>query len=161
MSSEPGAGQQTGLPIRKFYLLSFAVAGHFIRSAVISTATNYNVLDIRPEESAAFFKKLTVSLPDLREQTRALQRYDDEWVYAWNPLQATPLVSFDPTHADRIICPIPMFLLRRATDGLFYDLVNSPGFDNAYGAAFQRYVGLVLHELLKSPKFQVTAEEPY
>ncbi len=64
-------------------------------------------------------------------------------------------------HPDRVICPIPMFLLRRASDGLFYDLVKSPGFDNAYGTAFQNYVGLVLGEVLKPPSFHVTGEEPY
>lgn len=158
---ESAVEQQTGLPIRKFYQLSFAVSGHFLKSSGISTATDYKVLGISLEQSAAFFRRLTASLPALREQTNACQRYDDGWLYAWNPLQATPLISFDPTHVDRVICPIPMFLLRRATDGLFYDLVNSPGFDNAYGAAFQNYVGLVLLELLKPPKFHVAAEEPY
>jgi hypothetical protein len=39
--------------------------------------------------------------------------------------------------------------------------VKRPGFDSAYGAAFQNYVGLVLHVLLKPPKFHIAAEEPY
>lgn len=158
---EPAVEQQTGLPIRKFYQLSFAVSGHFIKSPSMSTAIDYSVLDISLDKSQAFFRRLTASLPALRERTLTLQTYDDRWLYAWNPLQATPLVSVDPSHPDRVICPIPMFLLRRASDGLFYDLVNSLGFDNAYGSAFQNYVGVVLRELLKTPRFRVAAEEPY
>lgn len=82
-------------------------------------------------------------------------------VLAWNPLQARPLVAFDPSYPERAYCPIPMYMLRRTSDGLFYDLVKTTGFDDAYGAAFQSYVGTVLAELLKPPKFEVLAEAPY
>jgi hypothetical protein len=158
---EPAVEQQTGLPIRKFYQLAFAVSGSFLRSAGINMATDYSAIGVSKEEGAAFFRKMSTTLPLLREQTRAFQSYDDGWLYAWNPLQAKPLVSFDPSYPERAFCPIPMYMLRRASDGLFYDLVNTPGFDNAYGAAFQNYVGTVLRELLKPPKFEVLAETPY
>jgi hypothetical protein len=158
---EPAVKQQTGLPIRKFYQLAFALSGHFLKSAGIDMATDYSVIGVSKEESAAFFDKMSTTLPVLREQTRELQSYDDGWLYAWNPLQAKPLISFDPSYPERAYCPIPMYMLRRASDGLFYDLVKTPGFDNAYGAAFQNYVGTVLREILKSPKFEVMAETPY
>jgi len=158
---EPAVEKQTGLPIRKFYQLAFAVSGHLLKSSGINMANDYGVIGISKDESAAFFQKISTTLPVLREQTRALQSYDDGWVYAWNPLQATPLVAFDPAYPERAYCPIPMYMLRRVSDGLFYDLVKTPGFDNAYGAAFQNYVGIVLRELLKPPKFEVLAEAPY
>jgi hypothetical protein len=158
---ESAVERQTGLPIRKFYQLAFALSGNFLKSAGINMATDYSAIGISKEESAAFFRKMSAPLHVLREQTRALQRYDDGWVYAWNPLQATPLVAFDPSYPERAYCPIPMYMLRRASDGLFYDLVKTPGFDNAYGAAFQNYVGTVLRELPKPPKFEVLVETPY
>jgi hypothetical protein len=158
---EPILEQQTGMPIHKFYQLAFAISGHLLKSPGVNTATDYSAIGISKEESAAFFRKLSTTLPLLREQTRAVQSYDDGWLYAWNPLQATPLVAFDLAHPERAYCPIPMYMLRRASDGLFYDLVKTPGFDNSYGAAFQNYVGTVLHELLKPPKFEVAGETPY
>lgn len=63
--------RQTELPIQNFYQLSFAVSGHFIKSAGISTAINYSVLGVSLEESASFFRKLTTTLPVLRDQSRA------------------------------------------------------------------------------------------
>ena len=153
---EPVVEQQFGLSIRKFYQLAFAVSGNFLRSAGINMATDYGAIGISREESAAFFRKISAPLHVLREQTRALQRYDDGWVYAWNPLQATPLVAFDPFYPEYAYCPIPMYMLRRASDGLFYDLVKTPGFDNAYGAAFQNYVGTVFRELLEHFPIRLT-----
>jgi hypothetical protein len=158
---ESAVEKQTGLPIRKFYQLAFALSGHFLKSAGIDMKTDYSVIGISREESSTFFDKMCTTLPVLREQTRALQRYDDGWLYAWNPLQAKPLVAFDPNYPERAYCPMPMYMLRRTSDGLFYDLVKTPGFDNAYGGAFQNYVGTVLREILKPPKFEVTAETPY
>jgi hypothetical protein len=52
------------------------------------------------------------------------EAYGDGWLYAWNPLQAKPLVSFDLSYPERAYCPIPMYMLRRASDGLFYDLLT-------------------------------------
>jgi hypothetical protein len=158
---EPLLVAKTGLPIRKFFQLSFAVSGHLLKGAGINTMTNYSEIGVSTEESTRFFETITAPLPVLRERTKAAQHYDDGWLYAWNPLQATPLVSFDPHHPERALCPLPPYLLRRVTDGLFYDLVNLPGFDNAFGDAFQNYVGMVLRELLKPPRFDVSAEEPY
>jgi hypothetical protein len=158
---EPLLVAKTGLPLRKFFQLAFAVSGHLLREAGVNTMTNYSEIGVSPEESARFFETITAPLTILRERTKEAQRYDDGWLYAWNPLQATPLVSFDPHHPERALCPLPPYLLRRVTDGLFYDLVNLPGFDNAFGDAFQNYVGMVLRELLKLPRFDVSAEESY
>ena len=158
---EPAVEQQTGLPIRKFYQLAFALSGHSLKSSAINMATDYSVLGITKDESGAFFQKMSAPLAILREQTKAMQSYDDAWLYARNPLEATPLVAFDTAHPERAYCPIPMYMLRRASDGLFYDLVKTPGFDNAFGAAFQDYVGIVLGTLLRPPKFEVMAETPY
>jgi hypothetical protein len=148
---------KTGLPIRKFFQLSLAVSGHLLKNPGVNTKTDYSEIDISPEESARFFAMITAPLAELRERTKAAQHYDDGWLYAWNPLQATPLVSFDPDYPERALCPLPQYLIRRVTDGLFYDLVSMPGFDNAFGNAFQNYVGLVFRELLKPRKFEVLA----
>ena len=153
--------KQTGLPLRKFYKLSFAVSGHLLKSAGVNMATNYSVLNVTPTEGRLFFQNLSATRDELQKRTALSQTYDDGWTYAWNPLQATPLVSFDTAYPERAYCPIPVYMLRRVTDGLFYDLVKLPSFDNAFGSAFQTYVGAVLHAVLKPPSFAIAAEDPY
>jgi len=89
------------------------------------------------------------------------QSYDPDWSYAWNPLEATPLVSFDKNHPERVICPIPFYLLRRTSTGIFYDLVNTTDFDNAFGESFEIYVGEVIEFACKPPRFAIMPEESY
>jgi hypothetical protein len=72
-----------------------------------------------------------------------------------------PLVSFDRNHPERVICPIPFYLLRRISTGIFYDLVNKSDFDNAFGESFQMYVGEVIEFACKPPRFAITPEESY
>jgi hypothetical protein len=97
----------------------------------------------------------------LRTETTKYQSYGPDWRYTWNPLESTPLVRFDPAQPDRIVCPIPGYLLRRTSAGVFYDLVKSSDFHNPYGDSFQAYVGEVLQAVCKPPRFTVVAEEPY
>jgi hypothetical protein len=52
-------------------------------------------------------------------------------------------------------------LIKRASTGVFYDLVTSPGFDNAFGESFQAYIGEVIEAVCKPPRFTAFAEEPY
>jgi len=51
--------------------------------------------------------------------------------------------------------------MRRASSGIFFDLVNSAGFDNAFGYSFQEYVGEVLDLVCKPPQFTIAPEESY
>jgi hypothetical protein len=59
------------------------------------------------------------------------------------------------------VCPIPDYLLRRTSAGVFYDLVTSSDFDNPYGDSFQAYVGEVIQAVCKPPGFTIIPEEPY
>jgi hypothetical protein len=89
------------------------------------------------------------------------QSYGPDWLYAWNPLEATPLVGIDRCRPDRVVCPLPIHLLRRTSTGIFYDLVKLPDFDNAFGDSFQVYVGEVIEFACKPSRFTILPEEPY
>jgi hypothetical protein len=154
--------RELGMSMRQFFLLGMAVAGYFKRQPILSTTQQYDeALGISHDASRAFFERITSTIADLRTETAKQQSYDSDWRYTWNPLEATPLVRFDPAQPDRIVCPIPDYLLRRTSAGVFYDLVKSSDFDNPYGDSFQAYVGEVLQEVCKPPRFTVMAEEPY
>ena len=113
------------------------------------------------KSSNAFFRRITCTLPELKAETIERQSYDRDWLYTWNPLEATPLVSFDAAFPDRVLCPIPRYLLQRASAGIFFDLVKTADFDNPFGNLFQRYIGELISAFCKPPSFSVLAEEPY
>lgn len=149
-----------GLRMRQLFYMSLATAGHFLGRAGFNITTDFSELGIDRERGVAFLLHITGNLADLRATTAERQSYDEAWMYAWNPLYETPLVAFDPAHPDRVICPLPSLLLRRVSDGLFYDIKEDAGFQNAYGNAFQTYVGFVLETLCPVP-FVVVPEQPY
>ena len=125
----------------------------------MSTNQDYSVLGITRDASNAFFNRITCTLAHLKDETIKRQSYTRDWMYVWNPLEATPLVSFDPAFPDRVLCPIPRYLLRRASAGIFFDLVKAADFDNPFGNSFQAYVGELIKAFCAPPRFFLSEEK--
>jgi hypothetical protein len=153
--------RELGMTVRQFLLLGAAVGGSFLKKWGMSTNLDYGGLGISREASDAFFRRITCTTEQLKVETAKRQSYGRDWLYTWNPLEATPLVSFDPAFPDRVLCPIPRYLIRRASAGIFYDLANSADFDHPFGDSFQAYVGEVIKATCPTPRFTALAEEPY
>jgi hypothetical protein len=152
---------QTGLTPIQVFQLTFAACGHFLREWGMNTLQDYAILGVDAAQRDAFYGRITLTTAQLREATQAQQHYDGRWIYAWNPLHAFPLVRFDPAHPERVICPIPSLLMRRMTEGLFYDLIGEPKFGDAFGRSFQTYVGEVLAAACPAPAFGLREEQEY
>jgi hypothetical protein len=155
------ANTALGMSARQMFTLGMAVGGHFLKRPYLSTAQDYSSIGIPGHGTKLFFDRITIPIDELRLETKKLQSYDEDWLYMWNPLEATPLIRFDEENPDRVICPIPRYLLRRASSGMFYDLVKSEDFANRFGDAFQKYVGDLIHATCPSPPFSVSEETPY
>lgn len=153
--------RELGMTTRQYMLLGIAVAGNFFKRWGMSTAQDYAVLGISRDASQAFFNRITISILELKNKTEALQSYDSNWPYSWNPLEGNPLIIMNTAYPDRVICPIPTYLTRRATSGMFYDLVKSSDFDNPFGASFQAYVGDVIQATCSLPCFTALNEQSY
>lgn len=153
--------QQLGLTIQQFYLMGLAISGHFLNKSGMSTSQDYFHFGVDAECRDIFFKLVSTDLDSLRQEIEKEQRYDEAWACTFNPLQKTPLIIFDPMYPNRVVCPFPHYLIKRVSEGLFYDLVGKAGFDKAYGDAYQKYVGKVLERACPSPQFKVTGEEKY
>lgn len=153
--------RELGMTMKEMVRLGMAVAGHFMHTGGLSTHQDYGILGITPEAKDAFFSRVSSPLKALRANLAKHQSLNEDWVYSWNPLEATPLVAFDDAHPDRVICPIPRYFLHRVSGGLFYDLVKSADFDNPFGSSFQSYIGEVLRTTCPQPPFQIHSEEPY
>jgi hypothetical protein len=57
-----------------------------------------------------------------------------------------------PSAPNIVICPVPEFMLLRISEGLFFDLAETKGYENPYGTAFETYAGEI-SELLVNPKY--------
>ena len=158
---EPIVIRELGMTIQQLLRLGVTVRGCFLKNFYLSTNLDCSELGISREASDAFFKRVTCTLEQLKERTAACQRYDRDWLYTLNPLEHTPLVSIDPALPDRVLCPIPRYLMRRVSSGIFYDLVDSKNFANPFGKSFEAYVGDVIKLTCPSSRFTTLAEEPY
>jgi hypothetical protein len=151
-----------GLPVRALYTLAMAISGALSQVSYTNAAQDYEAFKVSGEMRDAFFQRVGTTVEQLREALRALQRYDESWAFTWNALEKYPLINLDGHHSLQYFCPFPELLLRRVSEGLFYDMLNStPDFGNKYGRAFERYVGMVLDEIFGCEPFVVVGEQPY
>lgn len=153
--------EQTGLTVQKFFLLGGAVTGAFLSGFFYDLKTSFKAFGITDEQRDSFFSLVTMSFDALRERTRLVQEYNENWSYTINPLRSTPLVHLDSKAPNIVICPVPEFMLLRISEGLFFDLLKVKGFENPYGAAFEQYVGEISSELFVDKRILIEAGEEY
>lgn len=150
-----------GLGLREFFFMGMAVAGHLVKHPGINSHQDYGHFKITPESTVRFFERISLPIDQLREQTRAAQRYDEKWSDTWNPLVAKPLVALNPNTPNLLHCPMPELVLRRISQGLYYDIFQAKGFDNAFGDTFEAYIGDFSRHVFKAPHFSLIDETPY
>ncbi|MDQ0587904.1 hypothetical protein [Variovorax paradoxus] len=153
--------RETGVSTKEWFFVGFGAAGLLQHECGISAHQDYRPFGIELERSKTVFDKLSQPFEELRAKVNDAARYDDTWMYTWNPLEAKPLVGLDPTHPERLHCPIPYYVLKRASQGLFYEIAQAEGFNNPFGASFQAYLGEVLGVTFPSPQFTIYEEREY
>lgn len=154
--------KKLGVRLTTIYTLTFAIAGSAQQNPKIVSTNDYSFMDISAEERDAYFAMVGSSRANLSESIKNSARYNQSWAFTWNPLEATPLIQLRPHRPHEYLCPLPEFLLRRATDSLFFDLAKGEeSYSNPYGMAFQSYVGDVLRAQFKGPAHSVREEQEY
>ncbi|GAB2916207.1 hypothetical protein GCM10027093_63420 [Paraburkholderia jirisanensis] len=158
--------QATGLSVRDMFLLAIAISGTGTRQPGTNASQDYSGFGISHDARDTFFRMTGTTLPTIRQRLEELRRDDEGWEFTWNALEATPFVNIDPMQPNRLWCPLPHLLLRRVTEGLFYDLLQGVNtktikYANEYGHAFERYVGRVLGDVFDIDRFSITSEQPY
>lgn len=153
--------RETGLSMLQLYFLGMAIAGHLEKNWIINTLQDYSQFGISADMANGFFKKMSINIHQLKELTQCEQCYDDRWPYTWNPIEGKPFISFDLLKSNFVCCPMPLFLIKKITYGIFYELISAANFDNAYGISFQNYVGEVIREIYTFPLYSLMDERPY
>jgi hypothetical protein len=117
------------------------------------TDTDYN----------SFLKSYCLPLEELKRRLNDPQerRVDSASFYYFDSLKRFPIfltrLDGNPSH----VCPVPTYLYWRVTDGIYYELVNERGFDQAIGSAFKDYCGEVLNAQSYSRSVTVIDADSY
>jgi len=134
----------TGMRCSEIFPINLSLLGHFLRAPFIRHPIENELNSVPRETLNAFVRRFVWTFADLREHTKAAQTYDLNWAYTPNPLRDRPLFAVTVNGQGHYMCPVPTFLLRRLTDGLYYELVSNPAFGVAFGESFQKYIGDVI-----------------
>lgn len=147
------------LTVEEIYLLGFTFIGVYQDKIALYYPPDIQLKHLTNEHADKFLAHYSLPLNELKALIKEKQEMNEKFVYAYNPLKAYPLIRTGYTGRDSIICPIPTLLYRRITEGLYYEIVNTPGFDEAYGEAFQNFIGKLLHR--GNTKAIIYPEETY
>ncbi len=155
----PLIAAEFGMTTVELYQIGLALVGSLHGSMIIRTPLSNQINTVPADTVNKFVDRFTRTLPDLQRQTRALQEYNVNWAYAFNPLWLHPLVRV----ADEVLIgPLPTLLLYRITSGVYFDLVGrGDAFGNAIGSAFQDYTGEVIEAANTAGSFTLLAEAEY
>lgn len=151
MFSEPRLAasieSEFGLTVIELFQIILLVKNEMTQQPMLQMAFSQIALPSILPALNALASRLGKPVDEMREALAAAQRYDVNWAYTFNPLREFPLVHMG--NEQSMLCPIPYLLIRRLTDGVYYDLIRRG--DNAvslFGEAFEAYVGRAARKAL-------------
>ncbi len=154
-----------GVTTYKLHLVGTALLGHFLGSNILRYPIRVEIPSVNADMLKEVIALSSSELENIREKLQGESTLDEKFSYANYALRAHPLIKTKIQGQDVLICPLPTLLYWRYTSGLYYELYNENGFDNAFGGSFQNYVGEVLRkanpnqQVIPSMKFDKTSKE--
>jgi hypothetical protein len=158
---EPIIRNAIGISAPEIYTIGLGFAGHFMGSFTYYLNSTIEVREISAEGFNHFVDHFSADLASLRQMAAAVQSYDQDYAYTFNPLRKYPSVRLILNGRDAVVSPIPTFLFRRFTDGVYYEICDAKGFADAFGCSFQKYVGEMLSKANYEERFSILAEQSY
>jgi hypothetical protein len=146
--------QKTGLSLKELYRTGLLMVGFFNNKFCSRIPMKTEVSWFRGEMFMAFLSFFGITTEDFVMKYKKTITFDESFLYSFNPLRSFPLLI----HKNLLYCPIPTYLLWKMTNGIYYDLVNEKGFDNAIGKSFEDYCGLVFEKTFKRQEIRVLQE---
>ena len=159
---DPILRTRTGLSASELYTIGMALSGHFSEQFMLDLPAQVKGLQVTVEQIDQFVMLFSADVPTLRADAAKNQSYDQDYEYVFNPLRKFPLVRI-PRNADviSVAAPLPTFLMRRFTEGVYYELLDAKGFSEAFGKAFQAYTGDVLSVSNSQRRLNILPECPF
>ncbi|HKR42538.1 MAG TPA: hypothetical protein VJU59_23185 [Paraburkholderia sp.] len=149
------------MSLQSFYILGIAIAGSLDNEMGVHWRDYYQLPVVPRDHVERFFKLCSAERDELRSQIRAEQKYDKTWALTYNPLRGKPLFYSDE-RPQIVLGFSSKLLLWRITEGVYYDVEKGrTGFGNAFGTAFEQYIGDVVKTVFTAPTFRVMAETSF
>jgi hypothetical protein len=155
--------QKTGLTALELYRAFFILLAHFLAKPVLIMPLAMGPeIKSSNEHLNAFLSLFTQPIEDLRTLLIEERRFDGDYSYHFSAIRAFPIIEWPYAAGQSLYsCPLPTLLFWRATGGLYFALSSVSGFDQAWGDAFQNYVGDVIQAANAERRMQVHAEESF
>ena len=115
-------------------------------------------LGLLRKNSSVFVNRFSTDISSLKHAIVRNQCYYQDYSYSFNPMKIFPLIFTQIKNQKILMAPIPIFLVRRFTEGIYYEIHKAPNFSKAFGEAFQHYVGEVLHAANIGSKYTILPE---
>jgi hypothetical protein len=148
-----------GMTTTELFQILFALSGVFLNKPYLALPINNTINAVSAENTAAVIDRFSITIGDAKAAASNAQSHDINWAYKLNPLRLTPLLKIND---DLISAPLPPLILKRLTEGLYFDLVgHRVEFDRAWGPAFQEYVGEATSRAVAGGTVSVLGEERY
>lgn len=158
---EPIFRTRIDLGAAEIYLIGLALTGHFVSHFGFMLPAKTGDLPISQGDVDRFLQHFSTDLVRIRQLLVEKQSYDQNYAYTFNPLRAYPLIRIVLNERPTLIAPLPPFLFRRFTEGIYYEVYDAPGFSDAFGRSFQAYVGDVLIAANRPQSLSVLSECSY
>jgi hypothetical protein len=133
-----------GLTPLEIYQIGLALLGLLISNFTLSLRAVAAGGFTSSDKIGIFVYTFGIDIRTIQKQLRDSVQMDETLVYGYNPLRAKPILIQD----DTLYCPMPTLLLWQITSGIYYHVMKAEGFNNAFGNAFQNYVGFVINEVM-------------
>jgi hypothetical protein len=153
--------ERLGLSAHALYSVGLASSGYFLNQSDLATPPTFNLTGVTAAQVTSFFDRYSKSTSDMRLLCEEVESFDENFVYTFNPLLQFPLVSFVSAGRSKLIAPVPRYLIRRFTEGVYYDILGAQGFEAAFGDSYQTYVGEVLEAVNSRNSLAVLGESDY
>lgn len=154
--------REIGISARQLYAIGLAIMGLYLENFGVNHPVRIEVPGLVTQEHVdRFIGLFAIELNDLKDNIKKAQSYDQDFAYTMNPLLVTPLIWVTQGEQRIVIAPIPTYVLRRFTEGIYYEIYDAKGFSDAFGPSFQAYVGEVLESTTRNTAAKFLAEKSY
>lgn len=153
--------RKVGLPIEKILRIGLAFFAIFMKRFNQSLPIEVGTEFANPDEISTFIKHFSGQFFELFKEGGKTMSINDDYIYTRNPLVVNPMILHDFNGRLEVICPIPNYLIRRVSEGLYYEICDLPRFSDHFGSSFQKYVGEGFEAANRAGNFAITPEVEY
>lgn len=153
--------RKLGLTVKELYLVGLAYMGHYWNDAVLRYPPRIDVPGLHVEMFERVRAHFSLELANMRARALEARELNVNYAYASNPLRIYPMVQMNVDGHDSLVVPIPAFLTRRLTEGIYYEIRGEPEFAEAFGESFQSYVGEVIARANVRGTLSISQEREY